>query len=205
MIWRNMNPRRIEILLVTVVLTCLVGLSLLVIDPVKHGDSGSLLLEPGDFYDLSSGVCVAEYELHRGEVVDYSFDASGTVRYTILAHPIVDGHEYFVPRMLLLTVTDSSASDTFMVAFHGIYRFVFTNPNGPSDVELTYALGHILPGPTFIGLCLMTLAVVVGSLMVEHLILSRVSYGEDYSPEQLRINNIRERRRSDCKCVWLRH
>ncbi len=134
--WRNMSTHRHRILALLVASICLVGIYLVVPEPEVRSDSGSILLRAGVSADPGTSVDVAKYYLQRGEVVEYSFEASGTVKFMVFA-AVIDPDMLRTPLVTWLKVTAMSASDSITPGFHGVFYFVFANPSETSDVELT--------------------------------------------------------------------
>jgi hypothetical protein len=199
---RNMSTSRHRVLALLVASICLVGIYFIVPEPEVSSDSGSILLRAGVSADPGTSVEVAKYELQRGEVLEYSFEASGIVKFIVLS---ADIGPYPSPLVTWLKVTSMSASGNFTSGSHSFFWFLFKNPSETSDVELTYTVGHHFPAPTALGLFVMFLAVATGASGVIHLILFRRWQRDGVSSEQRYINDLWERRRSDSKSLWLRH
>jgi len=185
--WRNMSTHLHRILALLVASICLVGIYLIVPEPEVSSDSGSILLRAGVSADPGTSVEVAKYYLQRGEVLEYSFEATGIVKFIVLAAEI-SPDMLRTPLGTWLKVTAMSASDSFTPGFHGVFYFVFANPSETSDVELTYTVSHHFPAPTALGLFVMFLAVVTGASGVIHLILFRRWQRDGVSSEQRYIN-----------------
>jgi hypothetical protein len=198
----SMHGVRISVLLVAT--ACLVGLSL--VEPRFHADSGDVLLQPYDVTD-DHAVTVAEYELESGEVVMYSFTASDEVKFTVIK---ILPFRVFIPLRPMLTITDASASGTFIADYHGMYRFTFSNPSEISVVGLSYVVNHHLQWPTILGISLLLLAALNGGFAVRYLIVLRrwQKDGSFHLPPQSGIrdvNSLSERKRKGpMQVLWPR-
>lgn len=162
----------------------------------SHYQSDSVSLPPG------TGINVAVLEFQQGEEVEYSFEASDMVRLEILAKSV----DVAIPPLVVMqSVTATSYNDRF-VAEHEVCRFIFTNPSETSDVEVTYTIVHQLPYLIAIPMMvLLILAVLTLSYAIRYLVFYRRWLIGPVSPEQRRLNNLPERRRTDSKSIWLRH
>jgi hypothetical protein len=190
-----MSTHWLRIILLVAVSICLACLSL--IEPKVHADTGIMILGPGE------EVRVAQYELQAGEIVEYSFEASDTVGYSVTAYGVFEDL-YSAPLIVLLTTTSASGGDTFTAQFHGVYRFDFANPSGASNVELSYMTSHHLQWPTTLALSLMLLAGLTSALALRHLVLFRRWQKDGYPPGRDG-ESLRERRRLASVFVWSRH
>jgi hypothetical protein len=194
---------RISVLLVAT--ACLIGLSLA--EPRLHADSGDILLQPYDATEGSDAVTVAEYELDSGETVKYSFTATDDVRFKVV---MIALGEVSSPRVTMLTVTDASASGTFIPDYDGKYRFTFSNPSETSVVQLSYVVNHHLQWPTALGASLLLLAALTGGFAARYLIVLRRSQKDGYLnlPQQSGIReakNLREpKRKGSMHVFWFR-
>ncbi|MGB2825463.1 MAG: hypothetical protein WBC49_02360 [Thermoplasmata archaeon] len=194
---------RVSVLLVAT--ACLVSLSL--VEPRLHADSGDIMLQPYDVTDGSSTVTVAEYELGSGETVKYSFTATDEVRYTVV---MIALGAISSPRVTMLRITDASASGTFIADYDGKYRFMFSNPSEISVVELSYVVNHHLQWPTMLGVSLLLLAALTGGFAARYLIVLRrwQKTGSFHSPPQSGIREIKSpsehKRKGSMHVFWFR-
>jgi len=203
--WRNMISHRQRVLMLLAVSSCLLAasFSLDFIEPRIHSHSDSILVPHGDAADLSTRIRVATLEFQHGEEVEYSFEASGIIRFTVTAYPVDTPYPPLIP---VLSITAASCNDRFVAGFDGVYRFTFANPSETSDVEVTYTIVHKLPYPTAIPTMFLTIVAALAlSYTIRCLIFHRRWHIGSLSLEQHRINNLRERRRTDSKSLWLRH
>jgi len=189
----SMHWRRILPLLTASI--CLAALSIAVIEPEVYTDTGSLRLVEG---------VTVEYELWRGDIVEYSFEPSSSVTLLVMAYDL-SPDLYSRPLLIVLKETDVPGSGTFTAGFHGVYRFVFGFPSETTDAERSYTICHHSSFPTVSGMSLIILAVMVGSPAVLHIVFFRRWQKCDVSQEQQDINNLMERRRLCASSTWLRH
>lgn len=196
-----MRGSRNKILALTVGSACLLAMSVCTIEPKVHSYTDSIALGPAGVRD---GRDVARWELEGGEEIQYSFEASSTVRFFI-DWWVIDPDIFSAPLLSLLMVSGMSAEDSLTAPEHGGYILRFVNPSDSSGARVSYTISHHIPLPATTGLLLILLAMMVASPAILAIVFFKRWQIREISPGQRAINNLWERRRAHPSSAWIRH